>query len=100
MKVEVLYIAGCPNHRPIVERVKKMLQQVRVSVPLTETEIHDENEAQRAGFLGSPTIRINGLDVDPESRAKAGTGMACRYYRAGLPSEDMIRTALREGYEK
>ena len=33
MRVEMLYIDGCPNHRPLVERVKKVLQQERISVP-------------------------------------------------------------------
>lgn len=95
MRVEVLYIAGCPNHRPVVERVKKLLRQERISVPLTEIEIHDETEAKKMRFLGSPTIRINGLDVDPESRARTATGLACRYYTGGLPSEEMICAALR-----
>lgn len=71
MRVEVLYIDGCPNHRPLVERVKKVLQQERISVPLMEIEVQDEREAKRMGFLGSPTIRVNGLDVDPKSRAEA-----------------------------
>ena len=96
MRVEVLYIDGCPNHRLVVERVKKLLQKERISVPLTEIEIHDEMEAKKMGFLGSPTIRVNGLDVDPESRARSAIGMACRYYTSGLPSEEMICAALRE----
>ena len=96
MRVEVFYIDGCPNHKPVVERVKKVLQQERISVPLVEVEIHDEREAKKIGFLGSPTVRINGLDVDPECRAGTATGMTCRYYTGGLPSEEMICTALRE----
>ena len=100
MKVEVLYIDGCPNHRPVVERVKKVLHQERIFVPLTEIEIHDEAEAKRTGFLGSPTIRINGVDVDPKFRAGAATGLACRYYTGGLPSEGLICAALREAEEK
>ena len=48
------------------------------------------------GFLGSPTIRVNGLDIDPASRSVKGGGFACRCYAGGLPSEDMIRAALIE----
>jgi hypothetical protein len=48
------------------------------------------------GFLGSPTIRVNGLDIDPASRSVTGAGFACRCYAGGLPSEDMIRAALLE----
>lgn len=100
MRVEVLYIDGCPNHRPLVERVKKVLRQERISVPLMEIEVQDEREAKRMGFLGSPTIRVNGLDVDPKSSGGSSTGLACRYYTCGLPSEDMICAALREAEEK
>ena len=100
MRVEVFYIDGCPNHRPLVERVKKVLRQERMSVPLMEIEIHDEREAIKMGFVGSPTIRVNGLDLDPKSRAEGAAGMACRYYTGGLPSEDMICAALREAEEK
>ena len=96
MTVEVFYVDGCPNHRPAVERMKKVLQQERISVPLMEIEIHNESEAKKIGFPGSPTIRVNGLDVDPKSRAGTATGMACRYHTGGLPSEDMICAALRE----
>jgi hypothetical protein len=47
------------------------------------------------GFLGSPTIRVNGLDIDPASRNCTEIGFACRRYAGGLPSEDMILAALR-----
>jgi hypothetical protein len=100
MRVEVFYIDGCPNHKPAVERVKKVLRQERISVPLMEIEIHDESEARKVGILGSPTIRVNGLDVDLKSRAGTATGLACRYYTGGLPSEDMICAALREAGRK
>jgi hypothetical protein len=100
MRVEVFYIGGCPNHKPAVERVKKVLKQERAAVELIEIEIHDETEAKKMEFFGSPTIRVNGLDVDPKSGARTATGMACRYYTGGLPSEDMICAALREAERK
>jgi hypothetical protein len=80
-------------------RVTKVLKHERVSIELIEIEIHDETEAKKMRFFGSPTIRVNGLDVDPKSRARTATGMACRYYTSGLPSEDMICAALREASE-
>jgi glutaredoxin len=100
VRVEVFYIDGCPNHKTVVERVKKVLKQERVSVEPIEIEIHDETEAKKMGFFGSPTIRVNGRDVDPRSRARTATGVACRYYTGGLPSEDMICAAVREAERK
>lgn len=93
-------MTAVPTIGPLVERVKKVLQQERISVPLMEIEVQDEREAKRMGFLGSPTIRVNGLDVDPKSSGGSSTGLACRYYTCGLPSEDMICAALREAEEK
>jgi hypothetical protein len=96
MKVEILYFEGCPNHKPAVERVQSVLRQQGITAELTEIEVPDAEAATAMGFLGSPTIRVNGLDVDPAVRTAAKTGFACRCYVGGLPSEDTIRAALRE----
>jgi hypothetical protein len=96
MKVEVLYFEGCPNHKPTVERVQSVLQQHGIAAEFTEIEVRDAETASVLRFLGSPTIRINGLDIDPASRTSTETGLACRCYAGGLPSEAMIRAALLE----
>jgi len=87
MRVEVFYIDGCPNHKPAVERVKNVLKQERVSVALIEIEIHDETDAKKIGFFGSPTIRVNGLDVDLESRARTATGRRVDIIRVAFPQK-------------
>ncbi|MGI8741503.1 MAG: DF family (seleno)protein [Bryobacteraceae bacterium] len=98
MKVEVLFFAGCPNHKPTVERVQSVLQSDGISAQLSEIEIRDACAAEAAGFIGSPTIRVNGQDIEPASRGLKAAGFACRRYPGGLPSEQMIRAALREAY--
>ena len=96
MKVEVFYFQGCPNHGPAVERVKSLLKQQGIAAELAEIEVFDAEAAKVVGFIGSPTIRVNGLDIDPASRAFTETGFACRWYTGGIPSEEMIRNALCE----
>ena len=96
MKVEVFYFEGCPNHQPAVERVKSVMKEHRIAAKLAQVEVADAEAAKAMGFLGSPTIRVNGLDIDPASRSVKGEGFACRCYAGGLPSEDMIRAALLE----
>jgi MerT mercuric transport protein len=101
MKIEILYFDDCPNHRPAVERVHEILAEERISAPVTEVKVADLPAAQRTGFLGSPTIRVNGLDVEPAARAARDYGVMCRTYevngrREGLPSRDMLRKAIRE----
>jgi hypothetical protein len=96
MKVEVLYFEGCPNHKPAVERVQSVLKQQGIVAELTEIEVPNAETAKAMRFPGSPTIRVNGLDIDPTSRTATEIGFACRCYEGGLPSEDMIRAALRQ----
>ena len=63
-------------------------------------KVNDASTAQRLQFIGSPTIRINGLDIEADVRALEGGRLACRRYSGGLPSEAMIRAALKEAWEK
>lgn len=102
MKIEVLYFDGCPNHKPAVERVQQLLREEGTSAEVLEVNVSDASIAQKVGFLGSPSIRINGLDVEPEARVARDYGMMCRTYavngrREGLPSREMLRQAVREG---
>jgi DNA-binding transcriptional MerR regulator len=96
MKVEVFYFEGCPNHKPTVERVKSVMKEQGIAAKVAQVEVPDADAARAVGFLGSPTIRVNGLDIDPASRSVTGAGIACRCYAGGLPPEDMIRAALLE----
>ena len=96
MKVEVFYFEGCPNHKPAVERVQSVIKEQGIDATLAEVEVPDAEAAKAVGFLGSPTIRVNWLDIDPASRAATETGLACRCYADGIPSENTIRAALRE----
>src|SRR6266702_1317219 len=101
MKIEVLYFDGCPNHKPAVERVQQLLREEGAIAEVVEVNVSDASIAQKVGFLGSPSIRVNQLDVEPEARAVRDYGMMCRTYavdgrREGLPSREMLRQAIRE----
>lgn len=101
MKIEVLYFEGCPNHEPAVERVQQLLREEGVPAEVLAVNVSDASIAQKVGFLGSPSVRVNGLDVEPEARAVREYGMMCRTYvadgrREGLPSREMVRQAIRE----
>ena len=101
MRVEILYFAGCPNHEPAVDCVREVLAQEDTQADLVEVEVRDVATAQRIGFLGSPTIRVDGQDVEPAARAERAFGLSCRTYidggrRAGVPPPEWIRAAVRE----
>src|SRR5258708_20059122 len=91
MKIEILYFDGCPNHKPAVERVQELLREEGVSANVLEVNVSDASAASRIAFLGSPSVRIDGLDVEPAARLARDYGMMCRTYAAnrrtdGLPS--------------
>src|SRR5712691_8602010 len=68
MKVDILYFSGCPNHVPAVDRVREVLKQEGTPADMVEVEVKDAATAQQVGFLGSPTIRVDGQDVEPAAR--------------------------------
>ena len=101
MNIEILYFEGCPNHRPALERVQELLREESMSAEISQIQVCDPAVAREIGFLGSPSVRVNGLDVEPAARAAHEYGMMCRTYvsdggREGLPSREMIRHALHE----
>ena len=96
MKIEILYFRDCPHFVPARDRLKTVLRQEGLTDEVSEIEVKDASDAKALRFFGSPTIRINGLDIKVDSRNVVETGMACRRYPDGLPSEKMIRAAFLE----
>jgi hypothetical protein len=101
VKIEVLYFDGCPNHKPTVERVRQVLEEEGLLAEVLEVNVSEPSMAQGIRFLGSPSIRVNGLDVEPEARRARAYGMICCTYavngrREGLPSQEMLRQAMCE----
>ena len=94
MLIEVLYVPGCPNHQPAVRRLRNALRCEAVDVPIQEIPITDEATARSLRFPGSPTVRINGLDAEPNGHQSFG--LACRLYSGGngLPSEETLQRAI------
>jgi hypothetical protein len=101
MRVEILYFAGCPNHAAAVDLVRTVLSEERVAAEMVEVEIKDSIMAQKLGFLGSPSIRIDGQDVERWARSAGSSGLTCRTYvaegrRFAVPPCEWIRDAVRE----
>ena len=77
------------------------LQELGIDQPVHIINVSDDEEARAKRSLGSPTIRINGLDVDPRARESTDFAMKCRIYRVGdvvqgYPSKEMVIAALKE----
>jgi hypothetical protein len=95
--IEFLYWDGCPSHPEALELLRAVLAEhgIRSQVVLREVLTHDD--AEELAFPGSPTIRIDGRDVDPEG-ANAPPALTCRVYRLpdGRPSPFPSREQLEE----
>ena len=104
MRIEVLFFQGCPNHEPTVERVRAVLADEGVAADVVQIEVPDQATAQSLSFLGSPSVRINGIDVEG-ARADGAVGLSCRVYtrgsvQEGAPPIDVIRLAVRGAKEE
>jgi hypothetical protein len=99
MTIEILYFEGCPNHERLRERLPALLKIAGVATEPTLREITTQQDAERERFLGSPTLRINGHDVEPAADDRTDYGLKCRIYRTpegltGLPADRWILAAL------
>ena len=98
MKVDVLYVADCPTHLAAVNLVKQVLAAEGVEAAINEVLVRDEGMANELGFCGSPTIRIDGVDVAGESQNGRSFALSCRLYpgskQVGLPATEMVHRAV------
>jgi len=97
MKVEVLYTRGCPSYRKAREVVEEVLKEEGVEARVELVPVESREEAERLNFPGSPTVRVEGRDVE-ESQ---DYGLVCRYYFTSrgvipYPPREKVREAVRE----
>lgn len=65
MKIELLYFEGCPNHKPAREMLRETLASLGRDDEINEIEVRTQSEAEAIQFVGSPSVRINGSDIEP-----------------------------------
>lgn len=97
--VELLYFEGCPNHEAARELVERVAGQAGAELNLRLVEVASAAEAERLRFLGSPSVRVNGHDVEPGADDLDTFVFACRIYHSarglrGTPSEEWVRVAF------
>lgn len=94
MLIEVLFVPGCPNHAPAVEGLRKVLSSEAIYAPIQQIAVTDDAMARALNFPGSPTVRINGRDI--EANPPRSYGLACRLYPggAGVPSLETLQRAV------
>lgn len=100
MIVEMLHTEGCPHAEEYLPRLRRLVTEAGVSEPVRVRTVADTEDAQRERFLGSPTVRVDGRDVDPGAGARRDYGLSCRLYRgpsglSGRPPDEWVLALLR-----
>jgi len=99
MRIELLYWDGCPWHPETQALLEQVLAERGLGVEIEVREVRTEEEARVLRFPGSPTIRIDGRDVDPIG-AGARPALTCRIYSlpdgrvSPIPSRKQLEEAL------
>ena len=98
--IELLWWEGCPSWKEALEQLTDVVAEAGLDPRhIVVREIDDGAQADAEGFVGSPTIRVDGQDVVPDYDGEA-PGLTCRVYRlrdgriSPIPDPDDVRDAL------
>jgi hypothetical protein len=99
-RVEVLVFEGCPNVDVALGRARAAALAAGVGADVRLVLVQSDEDAHRLRFLGSPSVRVDGVDVDPSAAARDDFGLQCRVYASdgrlqGAPPVEWIASALR-----
>jgi hypothetical protein len=99
-RVELLFWDGCPSHPQALADLRAAMADAGLDPDtVLVREVDTDGRAERERFVGSPTIRVDGVDVDPPPDDEPA-GLACRVYRlpdgriSPVPDPGVVRAAL------
>jgi hypothetical protein len=100
-QIDVLTFAGCPHAHPALALVVRLVTELELEASIRCVDVSDLAAAEAHRFLGSPTIRVNGRDIEPGAGERTDYTLACRIYgpasgAKGEPDERWLRAALVE----
>ncbi len=104
-RVQLLWFQDCPNHRAARALLGDLLSGLAPGTTVEEIDATDPAVAERHRFPGSPTVRVDGRDVDPSYEDPGDYTPRCRLYRTaeglrGLPERVWVESALRASLER
>lgn len=99
IEIEVQYFNDCPNSAEMIRRIKEAINGNEEEIEYREILVKDNDHAEKVKFRGSPTLLINGNDIEglPEPEKPA---MMCRYYSNGLPEIQNIKETIQDRFKK
>jgi hypothetical protein len=99
LRVAFLYYEDCPSHEVALERLHQVVAEAGIDADVEVVKVETDAQAEQWHFVGSPTILVEGRDIDPPPPS-AQFALTCRAYRredgriSPLPSPEMIRRGL------
>ena len=98
MNIIFMQFEDCPYAPQALGKLQPLLEKESIQANVEVIDIQDERQANSTGFLGSPTIQINGYDIEPKRRGEK-PGFGCRIYEthdgpSGVPDESLILDAI------
>jgi hypothetical protein len=105
VNLEILYTPGCGRWRRVAETARAIGRREGIRVRVTGVPVETQTEAVGHRYLGSPTLRVHGRDVEPGAESLDLYGLGCRTYigprgTAHEPPEELVAAALRRAAGK
>lgn len=99
MEIELLYFRECPHYEKAIQYVYEAMLELHISAEVKGIEVQSDADAISQKFLGSPSVRINGKDIEFPSNASHQYSLRCRLYHgkdgiSGYPPKEMLLTAF------
>lgn len=100
MKIELQYFDGCPNHDLAHALLGEVLSERGVTDTVELVDVGEDTKlAEQVRFGGSPTIRIDGNDIEPDFTDDGDYTLRCRVFQTkdglrGLPEREWIESAI------
>jgi hypothetical protein len=73
--IELLLSPGCPATEETMKMVEAVLDELGLKVNVSEVVVKTSQEARDSRFLGSPSIRLDGKDIEPGSENRQNYGL-------------------------
>lgn len=75
VKIRILHMAECPATPATVRLVEDVARALPMPIALESVLVETPEQAQALGFLGSPTVQIEGRDIEPEAWDRQDFGL-------------------------
>jgi len=101
IKIDILFIDGCPGYFSTKKHIEEIIADQAINAEVNLIRIVNDEDARRLHFIGSPTVRVGGMDIEEEFIDSKDYDVRSReYYIDGkpqdFPSKEMVLDAIRK----